>query len=94
MLTYLGNNAVKSLAADNELAEIFTPNAASAKEKAAKNRQDLLDQFDIKAIGSHSSVPYRASPAEEAAIPMKAMKVKMMGSIGTYISCHFTLTLE
>ncbi len=78
-----GSRAIKSLAAESELAEMLTPRAASAKEKAAKNRQARLSQLAIKAIGSHSRCPYFCAPADDAAMPMKEMKVKTIGSMGT-----------
>ena len=83
MLTYCGNRAVRSLAAESEFADMFTPSAASAKENAAKKRHEREDQCDIRAMGSHSRVPYRAAPAEEDAIPMKDMNVNMIGRNGT-----------
>jgi hypothetical protein len=61
----------------------LTPRAARAKEKAAKKRHARLSQCEIRAMGSHSTVPYLTAPAEVAATPMKAMKVKTMGKKGT-----------
>lgn len=83
MLTKRGNNAVRSLAADSEFAEILTPSAASAKLKAPKKRHALLSQCEINAIGSQFSSPYLTAPAEVAAIPMKAIKVNTIGRKGT-----------
>lgn len=94
MLTKRGINAIRSLAADSELAEILTPKAARAKEKAAKNRAARLSQWATRAMGSHSTTPYRTPPAEDEAMPIKAMNVKKIGSIGTYMHCHLTETRE
>lgn len=44
ILIYRGANAVKSLAAEIELAEMFTPREASAKEAAPKKRHARLGQ--------------------------------------------------
>src|SRR5690242_13386485 len=83
MLTKRGNSAVRSFAADKEFAEILTPSAARAKLKAPKKRQARLSQCEIKAIGSQFSSPYFTAPAEEAAMPMKAMNVNTSGRKGT-----------
>ena len=71
------------MAAEREFAEMLTPRAARAKEKAAKKRQARDSQLEIRAMGSHSRMLYLEAPAEEAAMPMKEMKVKTMGSMGT-----------
>ena len=83
MLTKRGNSAVRSLAADSELAEMLTPSAARAKLKAPKKRHARLSQCEIRAIGSQFSSLYLTAPAEEAAMPMKAMNVKTRGRKGT-----------
>lgn len=83
MFTYWGNKAVRSLAAESELAEILTPRAANANEKAAKKRAARDSQFSMRAMGSQLRTPYFTCPALEAAMPMKAMKVKIMGRKGT-----------
>jgi hypothetical protein len=44
MFNTSGARAVKSLAADIELAEILTPSDARANEKAAKNRHARFGQ--------------------------------------------------
>lgn len=48
-----GASAVKSLAAERELAEMLTPSEARAKEKAPKKRQARLGQWAIRTVGSH-----------------------------------------
>ena len=53
----LGMRAIKSLAAESELAEMLTPSAARAKEKAAKKRAARLFQCATRAMGSHSMTP-------------------------------------
>jgi hypothetical protein len=82
-LIYCGNRAVRSLAAESELAEILTPRAAKEKLKAAKKRQARLGQWAIKAMGSQSTSPYLTVPAEVAATPMKAINVNTIGRKGT-----------
>lgn len=83
MLTKRGNRAVRSFAADSELALMLTPSAASAKLKAPKKRHARLSQCEMRAIGSQFSSPYLTAPADEAAMPMNAMKVKTRGRKGT-----------
>jgi hypothetical protein len=83
MLMNPGNGAVRSLAAESEFADMLTPRAASRNEQLAKKRQALFVHFDINAMGFQYKLPYRKAPAEEAAIPMKEMRAKMMESIGT-----------
>lgn len=78
-----GNSAVRSFAALSELALMFTPSAASAKLDAPKNRHARFGQCEISAIGSQFSSPYLTAPADDAAMPMKAMKVKTSGRKGT-----------
>ena len=48
---------MKSLAAERELAEMFTPSAASENDAAAKNLAGLLLQWEMRAMGSHSITP-------------------------------------
>lgn len=80
----LGAKAIKSLAAESEFADMFTPRLANAKERAAKNLHGRLLQLLISTVGSQGiSPPYLAWPAEEAVRPMKAIKVNTIGSIGT-----------
>jgi len=74
---------VRSFAADSELAEMLTPSAASAKEKAAKKRAARDSQLATSAMGSHCSVPYLTAPAEDAAMPIKEINVKTIGRKGT-----------
>lgn len=83
MLTKRGNSAVRSFAAESEFAEMLTPSAARAKLNAPKKRHARLSQCEISAMGSQLSSPYFTAPAEEAAMPMKAMKVKTSGRKGT-----------
>ena len=83
ILTKRGNRAVKSFAAESELALMLTPSAASAKLKAPKKRHARLSQCEMSAMGSQFSSPYLTAPAEDAAIPMKAMNVKTRGRKGT-----------
>ena len=71
------------MAALSEFALMFTPRAASAKLRAPKKRQARLGQWEIRAIGSQFNSPYLTAPAEDAAMPMKAMKVKTSGRKGT-----------
>ena len=74
---------MRSFAAESEFAEMFTPRAARAKEKAAKKRQAREGQWAMSAMGSQSRVPYFTAPADVAATPMKEMNVKTMGRKGT-----------
>ncbi|KAF4214031.1 hypothetical protein CNMCM6457_007486 [Aspergillus fumigatiaffinis] len=56
-LMYCGASAVRSLAAEMELAEMLTPREARAKENAAKKRQARLVQWLISTIGSQGMSP-------------------------------------
>ena len=49
MLTKRGKSAVRSFAAESELAEMLTPRAARAKAKAAKKRQARFSHEDCEA---------------------------------------------
>src|SRR3712207_3479210 len=57
IFTYWGKRAVRSFAAESEFAEMLTPRAARANEKAAKKRQARLGQLAMRAMGSHCSSP-------------------------------------
>lgn len=61
MLMYLGNIAVKSLAAEIELAEMLVPMVANAKANEQKNRAarpfPSSAKLSIKIRGFQSSVP-------------------------------------
>jgi hypothetical protein len=55
-LTYSGNRAMRSFAAEMEFALMFTPSEARAKEKAPKKRHARLDQWLISTMGSQGIV--------------------------------------
>lgn len=87
---------MRSFAAEIEFALMFTPSDARAKENAPKKRAARESQWDISSIGSQGieGVLYRVHPAEEEAMPMNEMKVKITGRRGMYRSCHFAETRE
>jgi hypothetical protein len=74
MLTYLGNIAIKSLAALRLFADILVPIMDIRKLNEAKNAAALLSQRSMRRSGSHSSSSYIIRPAEVTAIPTRIIE--------------------
>jgi hypothetical protein len=81
ILIHRGASALRSFPALSELAEMFVPRVARAKENDAKKAAGRFVHWSIRCVGSHKVAPYRDWPAEVTARPMNAARVKAMGMI-------------